>query len=476
MIIVSYTMTGTSVEGPSKFTPLSSAIFSTRTHDLTGPPSLPFPVDAKISSSSSTSNAPTATGSEKAAQSAAENAERVARPTKKRSLLLSRSRSTSRITRHAQTGESSNTDTGVAAKLLSSNPSKKKRANSNTSSRRRFHEQPAENSGSKTLTPDADDSTKAEKSSKAPSSKFLSFLSCCSSQCHDDHDTPPKRSSLKPVPARQSAPIEKNEHTTTDSGPPQLKPVDLGEKEPINFLDPNQAGEPSLDSDHGEEASNDQELTAQPSPETSKDAQDSLIPEQKLPAPAPVGASSSADEKKPVSDDYPLPESHTPPEKDITMPDPADDNYPDSDESVEVLEDTVANGNNPSFPSLDLHQQIATSPQPEKPSWLLPEPLPHLKNRKCLVLDLDETLVHSSFKVFFLCIILLFFCSHCAQVLDKADFTIPVEIEGQYHNIYVIKRPGVDQFMKRVGELYEIVVFTASVSKVCTTDSRSQHG
>jgi hypothetical protein len=41
-----------------------------------------------------------------------------------------------------------------------------------------------------------------------------------------------------------------------------------------------------------------------------------------------------------------------------------------------------------------------------------------------------------------------------------------VEIEGQYHNIYVIKRPGVDQFMKRVGELYEVVVFTASVSKV----------
>jgi TFIIF-interacting CTD phosphatase-like protein len=44
-----------------------------------------------------------------------------------------------------------------------------------------------------------------------------------------------------------------------------------------------------------------------------------------------------------------------------------------------------------------------------------------------------------------------------------------VEIEGQYHNVYVIKRPGVDQFMKRVGELYEVVVFTASVSKVRIT-------
>ncbi|KAL6713792.1 hypothetical protein ACLMJK_008284 [Lecanora helva] len=84
----------------------------------------------------------------------------------------------------------------------------------------------------------------------------------------------------------------------------------------------------------------------------------------------------------------------------------------------------------------------------EKQQWLLPPLQPHLKGRKCLVLDLDETLVHSSFKI-----------------LHQADFTIPVEIEGQFHNVYVIKRPGVDQFMKRVGELYEVVVFTASVSK-----------
>ncbi|KAI0837203.1 NIF-domain-containing protein [Hypoxylon sp. FL0890] len=83
-----------------------------------------------------------------------------------------------------------------------------------------------------------------------------------------------------------------------------------------------------------------------------------------------------------------------------------------------------------------------------QPKYLLPPVEPHLKGRKCLVLDLDETLVHSSFKI-----------------LHQADFTIPVEIEGNYHNVYVIKRPGVDQFMKRVGELYEVVVFTASVSK-----------
>ena len=35
----------------------------------------------------------------------------------------------------------------------------------------------------------------------------------------------------------------------------------------------------------------------------------------------------------------------------------------------------------------------------DKQTWLLPPLQPQLKGRKCLVLDLDETLVHSSFKV-----------------------------------------------------------------------------
>lgn len=32
--------------------------------------------------------------------------------------------------------------------------------------------------------------------------------------------------------------------------------------------------------------------------------------------------------------------------------------------------------------------------------------------------------------------------------------------------MYVAKRPYVDEFMKRMGELFEVVVFTASLSKV----------
>ncbi|KIY44365.1 NLI interacting factor [Fistulina hepatica ATCC 64428] len=85
------------------------------------------------------------------------------------------------------------------------------------------------------------------------------------------------------------------------------------------------------------------------------------------------------------------------------------------------------------------------------PKPLLSPIAPQHVGRKCLVLDLDETLVHSSFKA--------------SLSIAQADYVVPVEIEFHWHNVYVIKRPGVDNFLKRMGEIYEIVVFTASLSK-----------
>ncbi|KIP05592.1 hypothetical protein PHLGIDRAFT_119691 [Phlebiopsis gigantea 11061_1 CR5-6] len=82
------------------------------------------------------------------------------------------------------------------------------------------------------------------------------------------------------------------------------------------------------------------------------------------------------------------------------------------------------------------------------PRPLLPPLSPKHAGKKCLVLDLDETLVHSSFKS-----------------ISQADYVVPVEIEYHWHNVYVIKRPGVDNFLKKMGEIYEVVVFTASLSK-----------
>lgn len=60
------------------------------------------------------------------------------------------------------------------------------------------------------------------------------------------------------------------------------------------------------------------------------------------------------------------------------------------------------------------------------------------------------------------------------QLIPQADYVVPVEIEWQWHNVYVIKRPGVDNFLKQMGELYEVVVFTASLSKVSFYNQRNE--
>lgn len=51
------------------------------------------------------------------------------------------------------------------------------------------------------------------------------------------------------------------------------------------------------------------------------------------------------------------------------------------------------------------------------------------------------------------------------QPVKNADFIIPVDIDGQRHNVYVLKRPHVDDFLRIVGQYFEVVVFTASLAK-----------
>uniref|UniRef100_A0A8B9QG35 protein-serine/threonine phosphatase n=2 Tax=Palaeognathae TaxID=8783 RepID=A0A8B9QG35_APTOW len=92
---------------------------------------------------------------------------------------------------------------------------------------------------------------------------------------------------------------------------------------------------------------------------------------------------------------------------------------------------------------------------------LLPEVTQQDQGRICVVIDLDETLVHSSFKP-----------------ISNADFIVPVEIEGTTHQVYVLKRPFVDEFLRRMGELFECVLFTASLAKYAdpVTDLLDQRG
>ena len=39
-------------------------------------------------------------------------------------------------------------------------------------------------------------------------------------------------------------------------------------------------------------------------------------------------------------------------------------------------------------------------------------------------------------------------------------------MENKIHNIFVLKRPGVEEFLERMSKVYEIVIYTASLSRV----------
>eukprot|EP01063_Lacrimia_lanifica_P010938 TRINITY_DN176_c0_g2_i1.p1 TRINITY_DN176_c0_g2~~TRINITY_DN176_c0_g2_i1.p1 ORF type:complete len:373 (+),score=108.82 TRINITY_DN176_c0_g2_i1:65-1183(+) len=71
---------------------------------------------------------------------------------------------------------------------------------------------------------------------------------------------------------------------------------------------------------------------------------------------------------------------------------------------------------------------------------------PMRSERVTLVLDLDETLVHSSFEP------------------TSADLHIPLVMDGEQYTAYVKKRPFVDQFLAKCVELFDVVIWTASLS------------
>lgn len=70
-----------------------------------------------------------------------------------------------------------------------------------------------------------------------------------------------------------------------------------------------------------------------------------------------------------------------------------------------------------------------------------------LPEKGTIFLDLDETLVHSQ----------------SGLPPKKYDFIVRPTIDGEVMNFYVLKRPGVDELLEKLGEKFEIVVFTAGL-------------
>lgn len=329
----------------------------------------------------------------------------------------------------------------------------------------------------------------APRSEKKTRSGFLAFLSCCSPSDEldgsksDDPDVAAKKIKIQPTAQRAPRPQEQTEvmenekpleekaavdGKSSEAAVPDEQKAELSEKKSLDDTRPRITRE---------EASHDRVAPVSSGTVSNPPPQDAGTSEQA------VASSSPQDQLKTTT--LVLPNHVTAPNVNVISPTPvepehpsnvqrsdgnskrsSDVDMPDATAGSAIDEESVDEPPQPAelLPQVPLppppplakrQEQVGTNEVPpvpevpsEKTSWLLPPIQPHLSGRKCLVLDLDETLVHSSFKI-----------------LNQADFTIPVEIEGQYHNVYVIKRPGVDAFMKRVGELYEVVVFTASVSK-----------
>jgi len=82
---------------------------------------------------------------------------------------------------------------------------------------------------------------------------------------------------------------------------------------------------------------------------------------------------------------------------------------------------------------------------------MLPEVCAQNKGKITLCLDIDETLVHSSF-----------------TATRKYDMVIPITVDGVRGRIYVSFRPFLRQFLEFVAPLFEVVIFTASLSMYAT--------
>jgi len=90
----------------------------------------------------------------------------------------------------------------------------------------------------------------------------------------------------------------------------------------------------------------------------------------------------------------------------------------------------------------------AASPQlsPRSPRQAI---APRAPRRKTVILDMDETLIHSVFEP--------------PVYPARADFQCPMTMDGQDYITYVHKRPGCEEFLRRCVQLFDVIIWTASL-------------
>lgn len=225
--------------------------------------------------------------------------------------------------------------------------------------------------------PEEPEAAKAEKKSRFPL-RFFAFLGCCSPSDGDaDGDVPAKTVKRPAAPNRQPTP----EKTETTSGDPKAtestEPGYYGEEKP----------NPTVTSDQPSHA-DDTRRQGQGLQSTGQPGFDHDPTSEK----GPSGQDASA-EKREESNRF---DEHAtavvPGQQPDNATDPSKSDAPDTNDAYSHNEEAGLQGELPPPPP-------GAPPGQDGDQWLLPAARSPLLNRKCLVLDLDETLVHSSFKV-----------------------------------------------------------------------------
>ena len=309
-------------------------------------------------------------------------------------------------------------------------PDQAKQNGSVASSRRsdKVEPQPSRTAGS-SATPGPNPAQSGKKKQKGGVSNLFSFLNCCggSRDTSDvdlqEHAIPAQRATK--VQETQQVPVKTQDVSAAESSTAESKDVSVEKIGGTPYADLKSAGEPRTQ-------------------EQAKSAQPSAIPEgQSLATNEQSGAEVTKQGEGTLSSQAGSLDTSSKPKSSVGIGGDATTNVPLQGESIihdrtpqqekidtdiemteappvdhTVTQETKGIGGSkpdttpPLPPPPPIIQQQESSGQPETPAadqtnvpndqqrWLLPPVKAEHKGRKCLVLDLDETLVHSSFKVF----------------------------------------------------------------------------
>lgn len=276
-----------------------------------------------------------------------------------------------------------------------------KRDQSRASSRRSRQTQDGTNAEESKETAASPHGSPSKPQQKKGPLKLLAFLGCCSSSDVDTDDAalPAKKTTMRPPTSNRLPTPDKAEAHTGGSSTAESREPYLDEK-----------ANSTVSADQPRE----EERHVQP---TSAGVQDE--------GQADVTQAEASSQKDPVDDATPLVQTDPVPEEktDTNNPDlknlstsTTEDPTPASSSTLPKTFGTDGtDGQDETTSQEEAAPSVVMPPPPPLPPAppgppargysedaahpLLPPPLPHLKGRKCLVLDLDETLVHSSFKV-----------------------------------------------------------------------------